>query len=195
MVAVARATRRPRRSVGSIASRTSGVSGGASTSTSTGGCSGRCSTARPSSSRERRIYPPAHQATTRCWSRARTSRRNGAEWAEKSLMLAAIGEARDRGAKAIEAFAYGYEEDATVAERYFVHRTIFPRDFLDDFGFTTLQNARSGRALSPRARRSRTCRGRPPRPRPPGRPGRLHRADPGAVASAVANGSVRSRGR
>jgi hypothetical protein len=66
--------------------------------------------------------------------------RDGAEWAEKSLMLAAIGEARDRGAKAIEAFAYSYEEDTTVDERYFVHRTIFPRDFLDDFGFTTLRS-------------------------------------------------------
>ena len=34
--------------------------------------------------------------------------RNGAEWIEKSLLLAAIGESRDRGAKAMEAFAeYG----------------------------------------------------------------------------------------
>ncbi len=32
--------------------------------------------------------------------------RDGVEWIEKSLLLAAIGESRDRGAKAIEAFAY-----------------------------------------------------------------------------------------
>ncbi len=66
--------------------------------------------------------------------------RDGAEWAEKSLMLAAIGEARDRGARAIEAFAYAYEDDATVEERFFIHRTVFPREFLDDFGFTTLRS-------------------------------------------------------
>ena len=35
-------------------------------------------------------------------------RRDGVEWIEKSLLLAAIGESRDRGAKAIEAFAYRY---------------------------------------------------------------------------------------
>ena len=32
----------------------------------------------------------------------------GAEWVVKSLFLAAIGEARDQGAKALEAFAYRY---------------------------------------------------------------------------------------
>jgi len=66
--------------------------------------------------------------------------REAAEWTEKSLMLAAIGESRDSGAKAIEAFAYRHDEDATLDERFFVHRTVFPRDFLDDFGFTTLRS-------------------------------------------------------
>lgn len=61
------------------------------------------------------------------------------EWVEKSLLLAAIGEARDRGARALEAFAYRYAPDATPEQRFLVHRTVFPRDFLDDFGFETLR--------------------------------------------------------
>ncbi len=46
-----------------------------------------------------------------------------------------IGEARDRGVKAIETFAYRYPEGESGYERFFVHRTIFPSDFLADFGF------------------------------------------------------------
>ena len=65
--------------------------------------------------------------------------RDGAEWIEKSLLLAAIGESRDRGAKALEAFAYRYPEGESVEERFLVHRTVFPRDFLDEFGFTTVR--------------------------------------------------------
>lgn len=63
-----------------------------------------------------------------------------AEWVEKSLFLAAIGEARDKGARALEAFAYRYPEDTATRERFLVHRTVFPRDFLDDFGFVTLRS-------------------------------------------------------
>ena len=66
--------------------------------------------------------------------------RNGAEWIEKSLLLAAIGESRDRGAKALEAFAYRYPEGESVEERFLVHRTVFPRDFLADFGFRTVRS-------------------------------------------------------
>jgi hypothetical protein len=66
-------------------------------------------------------------------------RRNGAEWIEKSLFLAAIGEARDHGAKALEAFAYRYPEGESVEERFLVHRTVFPRDFLEEFGFVTVR--------------------------------------------------------
>jgi hypothetical protein len=62
-----------------------------------------------------------------------------AEWVEKSLFLAAIGEARDKGARALEAFAYRYPEAATTDDRFLVHRTVFPRDFLEDFGFTTVR--------------------------------------------------------
>jgi hypothetical protein len=62
-------------------------------------------------------------------------------WVEQSLFLAAIGEARDKGARALEAFAYRYREGTPVSERFLVHRTIFPRDFLADFGFRTLRSA------------------------------------------------------
>src|SRR5918994_325051 len=56
-------------------------------------------------------------------------------WVMQSLFLAAIGEARDRGAKALEAFAYRYPEGESAYDRFLVHRTVFPRDFLADFGF------------------------------------------------------------
>jgi GNAT superfamily N-acetyltransferase len=61
------------------------------------------------------------------------------DWVEKSLLLAAIGECRDRGARALEAFAYRFDEEADEQERFRTHRTVFPRDFLDDFGFRTLR--------------------------------------------------------
>jgi hypothetical protein len=62
-------------------------------------------------------------------------------WVEQSLFLAAIGEARDKGARALEAFAYRYREGMSSAERFLVHRTVFPRDFLADFGFRTVRSS------------------------------------------------------
>jgi hypothetical protein len=62
-------------------------------------------------------------------------------WVEQSLFLAAIGEAREKGAFALEAFAYRYREGAPAAERFLVHRTVFPRDFLGDFGFHTVRSS------------------------------------------------------
>ena len=59
-------------------------------------------------------------------------------WVMQSLFLTAIGETRDRGGKALEAFAYDYAEGETVYDR-FQHKTIFPRDFLSDFGFRTVR--------------------------------------------------------
>ena len=56
-------------------------------------------------------------------------------WVLQSLFLSVIGEARDRGVKAIETFGYRYPEGESGYERFFVHRTIFPSDFLADFGF------------------------------------------------------------
>jgi hypothetical protein len=64
---------------------------------------------------------------------------DAALWVEQSLLLAAIGEARDRGARALEAFAYRYPAGESMRSRFLVHRTVFPRDFLEDFGFVTLR--------------------------------------------------------
>jgi hypothetical protein len=61
-------------------------------------------------------------------------------WVMQSLFLSVIGEARDRGVKAIEAFGYAYPEGESAYERFVVHRTIFPADFLADFGFTPVRH-------------------------------------------------------
>jgi hypothetical protein len=62
-------------------------------------------------------------------------------WVMQSLFLAAIGDARDRGAKALETFAYRYHEGESQYERFQVHKTIFPADYLADFGFQTVRRA------------------------------------------------------
>ena len=66
-------------------------------------------------------------------------------WVLQSLFLAAIGEARDRGAPSLEAFSYRYREGESAYERFRVHKTVFPGDFLADFGF---QAGALGRAAS-----------------------------------------------
>jgi hypothetical protein len=65
----------------------------------------------------------------------------GTPWVMQSLFLAAIGDARDKGARALETFGYRYPEGESSYERFLVHRTIFPRDFLADFGFLTVRTA------------------------------------------------------
>jgi hypothetical protein len=65
----------------------------------------------------------------------------GTPWVMQSLFLAAIGEARDKGARALETFGYRYAEGESAYERFLVHRTIFPRDFLADLGFITVRTA------------------------------------------------------
>jgi hypothetical protein len=62
-------------------------------------------------------------------------------WVLQSLFLASIGDAKDRGAKAVEAFAYRYPEGETSYERFIAHKTVFPHDFLADFGFRTIRTA------------------------------------------------------
>jgi hypothetical protein len=62
-------------------------------------------------------------------------------WVLQSLFLAAIGEAKDKGAAALETFAYRYSEGESDYERFLVHRTVFPRDFLSDFGFRSVRSA------------------------------------------------------
>lgn len=61
-------------------------------------------------------------------------------WVIQSLFLAAIGDVRDRKRGALEAFAYRYPEGESAYERFLVHRTVFPRDFLSDFGFETVRS-------------------------------------------------------
>lgn len=56
-------------------------------------------------------------------------------WVMQSLFLAVIGEARDRRIPAIETFGYHYPESQGAYERFIAHRTVFPADFLADFGF------------------------------------------------------------
>ena len=62
-------------------------------------------------------------------------------WVLQSLFLAAIGEARDRGARGLEAFSYRYPEGESAYERFRVHKTVFPQDFLADFGFEVVRAA------------------------------------------------------
>jgi hypothetical protein len=62
-------------------------------------------------------------------------------WVLQSLFLAAIGDAKDKRAKGLETFAYSYPEGESAYERFLVHRTVFPRDFLSDFGFETVRQA------------------------------------------------------
>jgi hypothetical protein len=62
-------------------------------------------------------------------------------WVLQSLFLAAIGEARDRGARALEAFSFRYPEGESSYERFQVHKTVFPQDFLADFGFQVRRSA------------------------------------------------------
>ena len=57
----------------------------------------------------------------------------------QSLFLTAIGDVRERGAHALEAFAYRYPEGETTFQRFHAHRTIFPADFLADFGFVRVR--------------------------------------------------------
>jgi hypothetical protein len=58
-------------------------------------------------------------------------------WALQSLFLACIGQVRDAGWRAVEAFAYRYEENEAFTRRFMRHHTVFPREFLADFGFVT----------------------------------------------------------
>ena len=62
-------------------------------------------------------------------------------WVLQSLFLAAIGDAKNKGAAALETFAYRYPEGASDYDRFLLHRTVFPRDFLSDFGFQTVRSA------------------------------------------------------
>jgi hypothetical protein len=64
-----------------------------------------------------------------------------AQWVMQSLFLSAIADVKERGGRALEAFAYRYPEGESAEERFLVHRTVFPGDFLADFGFLTVRRA------------------------------------------------------
>ena len=59
----------------------------------------------------------------------------------QSLFLAAIGEARDRGAASIETFAYRYVEGESAHDPLPRAPTVFPADFLADFGFRVVRTS------------------------------------------------------
>ena len=59
-----------------------------------------------------------------------------APWVVQSLFLAAIGEARDRGMRAIETFSHHEIEERA---EFRPHRTIFPASFIGDLGFRPLR--------------------------------------------------------
>ena len=153
LVAVARRARRSTRIAGSRRPRTTGARGAPSTATTTAACSARSSTG------QRALFPraadlPAGPPSDDAVLVTCAYLVGGATpWVEQSLFLAAIGEARDKGAKALEAFAYRYPEGESTYERFLVHRTVFPRDFLADFGFQHRPRAGQRRARAARARR------------------------------------------
>jgi len=60
-------------------------------------------------------------------------------WVVQSLFLTAIGDVRERGARALEAFSYRYPDGESQFERFHAHRTVFPADFLADFGFVPVR--------------------------------------------------------
>ena len=62
-------------------------------------------------------------------------------WVMQSLFLTAIGDVRERGARALEAFAYRYPDGESQFERFHAHRTVFPADFLGDFGFRVVRTS------------------------------------------------------
>ena len=106
-------------------------------------------------------------------------------WVLQSLFLAAIGEARDRGARGLEAFSYRYPEGESAYERFRVHKTVFPQDFLADFGFEVVRTSGRDQPLAPRARRPRARRGRRAREGAARGAGRIRRTGACAVAAAL----------
>ena len=155
---VAVAHRRPRArtsTAGSRRPRPSSAPGGRSTTTTTAARSARCSTGRRQlfpRAAELPAGPPSDDAVlvTCAYLVDRSS-----PWVLQSLFLAAIGEAKDKGAAALETFAYRYPEGESDYERFLVHRTVFPHDFLADFGFRIDAHLRPRRAGAAGARRAR----------------------------------------
>ena len=108
------ATASPTSGSGSSGPRRSGARGGRSTATTTAACSARCSTGRRISSRAPPTCPPGPPSDDAVLVTCAYLLTDTQPWVEQSLFLAAIGEARDKGARALEAFAYRYREGAAA---------------------------------------------------------------------------------
>jgi hypothetical protein len=55
------------------------------------------------------------------------------------LLLEALADLKAREMEAVEAFALAYPDDATLAERFLGHHTLFDRGFLEGLGFTEVR--------------------------------------------------------
>lgn len=55
------------------------------------------------------------------------------------LLLEALADLKARDVVAVEAFALAYGEDASTAERFLGHHTLFDRSFLEGLGFTVVR--------------------------------------------------------
>ena len=103
-------------------------------------------------------------------------------WVMQSLFLTAIGDARDKGARALEAFAYRYNESDSTFERFLVHKTIFPARLPLRLRVPDGAVAGSRRAGAARARRLAAGGGGDARARPARRARGVHpRAGPAAA--------------
>ena len=107
------------------------------------------------------------------------------DWVLKSLLLAAIGEARDQGARALEAFAYRYPEREAPGSA--AHRPPHRLPARLPRGVRVRNRALPGarRALPARARRARSRRGGPARTRAPRRAGGVHAGGVARAAGAL----------
>ena len=157
-------------------------------------CSARCSTGRPSSSRARSELPAgpasADAVLVTCAYLTDPSR----PWVMQSLFLTAIGDVRDRGARALEAFAYRYPEGETSYERFRAHQTIFPPTSSPTSASWSC--ARPGRVELARLELGGLAAGRGGRAREgaAGRAGSVRRARAGAVAAALLSARPDERG-
>ncbi len=99
---------------------------------------------------------------------------------------------------ALEAFAYRYRPGESTQERFLVHRTVFPRDFLEEFGFFTLRAQGSVELCRLELGGLRAGRGGPPGEGAPGGAGRVLTgagAQPARPVACAVSGSGRSRRR
>ena len=106
-------------------------------------------------------------------------------WVLQSLFLAAIGEARDRGARGLEAFSYRYPEGESRVRALSRPQDGLPAGLPGGLRLRGRAHLRADQPLAPRARRPRAGRGRRARESAARRAGRIRRPRAGAVAAAL----------